>query len=321
MGYLKKETDNYAIIPDGYYQVFNKSNYIIIDKKEMFMQKEKGLISNQDIRLLEFLSVRVFATESQIYEFCRLFGLYYVNQTVDKALVRATLDKLTEGFALNRFYLSDVEAPTLNAIIPDDALVFYCLAAGGCHLLNNYSNLNMYAWSCVNNNKVSDVISKELASTQYYMRLLECVKGRLKYFRNNPIYDIINNHHYIMTMPSFDFMIETEDERRYVIGYIVKDYDSPATIRETLLALSILLKTKTWKKYYLDAARKPNLMIISQNENINFFVARELTNLGVENVWYMLEEQLENHFNQNIFLQYKEDDEAFIPSGIRIFSE
>lgn len=320
MGYLKKEADGYTIIPDNHYQVFSKSNFVTVDKKELFIKKEKGEITNQDIRILEFLSGRVFSTASQIYEFCRLYGLFYVNKKVDKVLVDTTLSKLTEFYAVNRFYLSDVESPTLNEIIPDDALVCYCLAAGGCHLLSNYSNVDMYAWTCTNNCKVSDMISKELASTQYYLRLLECVKGKLKYYRNQPIFDIVSNHRYITVMATFDCLVETEDERRYIIGYNVKDYDSPASIRETLQGLSILLRTKSWKKYYNDAARKPNLMIISQSEDVNFFVAQEVTNLGLENVWYMLEDQLENSFKQNIFLQYKEDDEVFIPSSIRIFN-
>lgn len=319
MGYLKKEKDGYTIIPDRHYQVFSKSNFVTVDKKELFIKKEKGEITNQDIRILEFLVGRVFATTDQIYEFCRLYGLYYSNKVVDKFMVDTALSKLTEFYAVNRFYLSDVESPTLNAIIPDDALVCYCLAAGGSHLLANYSNIDTYAWTCTNNCKVSDMISKELASTQFYLRLLESVKAKLKYYRSQPIYDIVNNHRYITTMASFDCLIESEDERRYVIGYNVKDYDSPASIRETLQGLSVMLKTKTWKKYYQDAARKPNLMIISQSEDVNFFVAQEVSNLGLDDTWYMLEEQLENSFKQNIFLQYKEDDEVFIPSSIRIF--
>lgn len=319
MGYLKKEKNGYAIIPDGHFQVFSKSNFVTVDKKELFISKERGEITNQDIRILEFLVGRVFATADQIYEYCRLYGLYYTNKVVDKFMVNTALAKLTDSYVINRFYLSDVESPTLNEIIPDDALVCYCLAVGGSHLLSNYSNIDTYAWTCTNNCKISDMISKDIASTQFYLRLLESVKGKLKYYRCQPIYDVIHNHRFLTIRTSFDCLIESEDERRYVIGCNFKDYDSPDSIREVLQGVSIMLKTQTWKKYYMDAARKPNLMIISQSEDTNFFVAQELTNLGVDDAWYMLEEQLENSFQQNIFLQYKEDDEVFIPSSIRIF--
>lgn len=321
MAYIKKEKDEYTSLPDSYSQVFIKSNYTTTDKKELFIRREKGEITNQDIRILEFLSSRVFATTTQLYEFCRLYGLYYSNKMVDKFLVDKALDKLTDLYVINKFYFSDVESPTVNAVIPDDALVCYCLAHGGNQLLTNYSNIDTFAWNSTNNCKTSDLISKDLAATQYYLRLLECVKGRLKYFRNNPLYDMAHNHRFVVTSASFDCLVESDDERRYIIGYVVKDYDSPATLREHLQYLSILLKTKNWMKYYQDAHKQPNLMIIAQSEETNFFVAKELSNLGLDNTWYMLEEQLERDFKGNIFLQYKEDDEVFIPSSIRLFKD
>lgn len=318
-----KKTENYTVIPNNLNQVFAVSNKILTSKPELVEMKLEGDLSNVNVAILSFLFKQNYATYQQVVEFCRIQGFYFSNGAVSDYLLQRALDKMLKCRLLNKFFLSDEEQPSVVPVFPEDAQVFYCICTGGVQLLENYDGgVEVYGWDCTSMCKVSDHISRDIAATQFYLRLLDSVADKMKYFNLSPLYVVRTNNNTYPLKASFECMVQQPGEIRYFISDVFREGDSINRVRDKLYGKERLLNTKFYKKYFPDAPKIPNYIAIVENERVLKDVAREIEESYRNKLdcWYILDEYMNRSFRDKVFLTYNYDEMQFIPSMVRVFA-
>ena len=318
MSYIQTMKD-YNVIPPNFNQVFYHKNTIPAKKQEVIQQKLDGEITNTSIELVKFLFERHFATLPQIIRFCDIHGFFYKNGKVNPLLIESHLNELRGKYIINTFFLSTEEQPAVLPIVPEDAQVFYCPAQGSVAILDNYSRAPIFGWDITSMCKASVLISRDLCATQWYLKVLESVKDELIYFRINPEYVIKSANRTKGFTATCDFEIKKSDEIRYFIIEAFRKEDSPAYIREHLANMTSLLCTKSFLKFYPDATKVPNYIIVADTEETLLNLVDETKSTKL-NPWWTIDHRLNESFsNGKPFLKYYKDERKFIPTSAKIF--
>lgn len=253
-------------VPAGYKQTFQNKFTSSISKNEVIKMKIEGKLTDRDLEITKFLFKFTFATVEQIYTYLKSINYLTQKKVIDGEEVTETsinsiksrLDKLVQNRILNKFMLSVVEEDRIN----QDALCIYCLDLGGKFLLTNYTNEDTTDWYVTKNLKASELISKELFTTQFYLRLLETCGDKVVYFETKPIRkcDKIN-----MEL-TFEFGIKSNGEVKYFIGEVARDFDIPIHFRKKVEKLERLMETNAWRKYYFDTDTPPVLLLFGEDD-------------------------------------------------------
>ena len=106
----------------------------------------------------------------------------------------------------------------------------------------------------------SEIVSKRLIVTQFYIQLQKTLGNRLVHFKPEP--DFRSGKKTII--PSFDFSIRDGVLVRNYVGEVVREFDFPIDFREKSAKLEQLLSTNAWKKYYYDADEPPVLFVFAE---------------------------------------------------------
>ena len=239
-------------IPAGYKQTFQNKFTSSISKNEVIKMKNEGKLTDRDLEIAKFLFKFRFATVEQIYTYLKAINCLTQKKANEGEEVTETsinsiksrLDKLVQNRILNKFMLSIVEEDRIN----QEALCIYCLDLGGKFLLTNYTNEDTTDWYVTTNLKASEIISKDLFTTQFYLRLLETCGGKIVYFETTPLRkcDKVN------IVPTFEFSIKSNGEVKYFIGEVAREFDVPVHFRKKAEKLERLMETNAWRKYYFD---------------------------------------------------------------------
>jgi len=253
-------------IPAGYKQTFQNKFTSSISKNEVIKMKNEGTLTDRDLEIAKFLFKFTFATVEQIYTYLKAINCLTQKKVLEGEEVTETsinsiksrLDKLVQNRILNKFMLSVVEEDRIN----QEALCVYCLDLGGKFLLTNYTNEDTTDWYVTKNLKASELISKEVFTTQFYLRLLETCGDKVVYFETKPIRkcDKIN-----MEL-TFEFGIKSNDEIKYFIGEVARDFDIPVHFRKKVEKLERLMETNAWRKYYFDTDTPPVLLLFGEHD-------------------------------------------------------
>jgi len=244
------EQDTPIQIPPDFKQTFENKFNLNIGKNEIIKMKNNNVITDRDIKIANFLFKFKFATADQIY---KLLG-----EDKTKVNLKNRLDKLVKYRVLNKFMLSDFEE---EHIVPD-SLQIYCLDLGGRYLLAHYSNQDTTDWYSTVNMKTSEIISKNLVATEFYLRIKESVPEKLLYFNVEPEFRVGKKN----VIPSFEMGLKINEQNRYFVGEVVREYDFPIQFREKAFKLESLLLTNAWKKYYYDAQQAPVLLLFADTD-------------------------------------------------------
>jgi hypothetical protein len=259
--YLKDIT-HFAEIPPDLRQTFENQFNLNVGKNEIIKMRNGNVITDRDVAIAKFLFQFRFATAEQIY---RLIG-----DDKSKSNIRSRLDKLVKYRVINKFMLGSYEEER----VAHDAFQGYCLDLGGRYLLANFSNEDISDWYSTVNMRTSELISKDLAVTEFYLRVWETVPDRLLYFKVNPEFRVGKKS----ITPSFEMGMSIGGMHRYFVGEVFRDFDFPMYARERIAKDESLLMTNAWKKYYYDTDAAPVLFLVA-GDDVN---ALELSKLTAE---------------------------------------
>ena len=244
-------SDGYSIIPSDLKQTFENKFTVNVGQNEIIKMKNNNVITDRDLAIAKFLFQFRFATSDQIFR--------YLKESKTKINLLNRLDKLVKYRILNKFMLSDIEEDS----IAEGAQTIYCLDLGGRYLLSHYSNEDVSDWYTTINMKASEIISKNLLVTEFYLRLLETCPNKLSYFKNEPEIRVGKKN----VVPSFAMCLEINGQKKYFIGEIVRAEDTASGLfREKALKLESLICTNAWKKYYYDSSQTPLLFAFADSD-------------------------------------------------------
>lgn len=255
------DNDGYIIIPADLKQTFENKFNLNVGKNEVIKMKNNGVITDRDVRVAKFLFQFKFATTDQIY---RLLG-----EPKDKVNLKNRLERLVKYRVLNRFMLSEFEE---DKIAPD-AFMIYCLDLGGKYLLSHYSNEDTTDWYSIVNMKSSEIISKNILTTEIYLRIRETCPDQLIEFKVEPEFRVGKRN----VVPSFEMTMKVNNQKKYFVGEVVREYDFPSYLREKADKYESLLCTNAWKKYYYDGDSAPVLFVFADSDLTALESAKLLT--------------------------------------------
>lgn len=248
--YVRKDIGHhFEKIPTVYRQNFRYQFSVTgVSKNEIIRLKNAGEITNRDVEIAKFLFNHTFATAEQIGN--------YINGSGEK--IRNRLEELVKKRVLNSFFLAETEMKQVK----NDALIIYCLDFGGKYLVSSYGGEDTSDWYSTINMKGSDLVSRDLIATQFFVNLANSTKDKLRNFKANPQMKVANKY----VSPLFEFALDVNFSRKYLIGEVVLDGDEALGFRDQILKLEGLLTTNAWRKYFVDVEEPPVLIIIAEND-------------------------------------------------------
>lgn len=291
-----KNTENWHVIPADLKQTFHNKFVSNVAKNEIIKMKNENVITDRDLEIAKFFFKFKFATLNQVY---KLLG----KETSVNSL-KTRLEKLVQYRILNKFMLGDTE----ETHIPMDAFTVYCLDLGGKYLLTNYSNEDTSDWSVIVNMKASEIISKDLLSTEFYLRVRETCTDKLVYFNLNPELRVARKN----VVPSFEMCLKVNGQNRYFIGEVTRQYDFPLNFRQKAEKIENLLITNAWKKYYYDSDVQPILFIFAEDDIIAKESGKILSETtSIQNFRISTDERIQKVlFEVGSFLKYMPEHQA-----------
>lgn len=293
--YLQNK-DGYIIIPADLKQTFENKFNLNIGKNEIIKMKNNNVITDRDVTIATFLFQFKFATAEQIY---KLLG-----EDKTKVNLKNRLDKLVKYRVLNKFMLSEFEEEK----VASDAYEIYCLDLGGRYLLSHYSNEDTTDWYSTINMRTSEIISRNILTTEIYLRIMQTCPNKLVHFKLEPEIRVGKKN----VIPAFEMAMKINGQIKYFVGEIVREYDFPSYFREKAFKLESLLTTNAWKKYYYDTDTSPILFVFSDSD-LTALESGKLINETTEIKSFRLstDERIQRElFDTGAFLRYLPEEEV-----------
>lgn len=292
--YLKQQ-DGVVVIPADLKQTFENKFTLNVGKNEIIKMKNSNVITDRDLKIAKFLFQFKFATAEQLSKL--------MEQETSLTNFKNRLDKLVKYRVLNKFMLSTFEQERIEP----DAFEIYCLDLGGTYLLSHYSNEDTSDWYTTVNMKTSEIISKNLTVTEFFIRLMQTCPKKVSHFKVEPELRVGKKN----VIPSFEMCIKQNGQTKYFIGEIVREYDFPIHFREKVAKLEILLQTNAWKKYYYDSDTPPILLVFADTDLTALEAGKMITETSdIRNFRLSTDERIMRElYETGAFLKYLEGQE------------
>lgn len=191
------------------------------------------------IEILILLLTYTFATCSQIERLLAAKGL-----SVSQDQLADLLNRYLEQRLINKFTLSSFPMDH----IPDDAFVIYCLDHASRHILSHfYKDDVAVTWKSTNSLRSSELVSKYLATNEFYLTLLTARGDELSAFQ--PTVDFTLRSRDIRLSATFTVM-DGATPRDYLLE-VVRKSDLPVLWRKkTNEQLAPFVLDKFWSRYF-----------------------------------------------------------------------
>jgi hypothetical protein len=292
-------------IPANLKQTFENKFMLTISQNQIVKMKNANVLTDRDLAIAKFLFQFKFATKEQLYTF--------LGEDLKKISLKNRLDKLVQYRVLNKFMLGEFEYDKIEK----DALEIYCLDLGGRYLLSNYSSLDTNDWYTTVNMKTSELISINLLSVEFFLKLLEAIPEKIDYFKVEPEYRVGKK----TLIPAFELAINENGRQVFFIGEVFRGWNTFIDVRERIEKLDSVLSTNAWKKYFIgnsppilllftendDDATKLGMAFVSMSENINFRITTD--------------NRLSGHIGEKgSFLKFDIEDEKMTGKEVRIIN-
>lgn len=309
------ELNKISDIPDDLRQTFQNKFTNTVSKNEIIKMKNDGKLTERDLEIAKFLFKFRFATASQIQQYLQILN-EDSEESASIYAIRNRLEKLVQNRVLNKFMLGDFE----EEHIKQDSYPFYCLDLGGKYLVTHYSKEDTFDWYMITNMKSSEIIAKDLLSTQFYLQLMETCPEKIVFFNVNPELRVGNKN----IVPSFEFCMKIgglEGQHRYFLGEIGRDADVPLLFRQKAEKLEQLIITNAWKKYYYDSDIAPVLFVVSETDVLAKECGKILdTCTDIKNYRFTTYERMKRPlYEKGAFLRYLPDVEALMETKASTF--
>ena len=292
--YLKQQ-DGIVVVPADLKQTFENKFTLNVGKNEIIKMRNNGVITDRDIKIAKFLFQFKFATAEQL---AKLIG-----SDTSKVNFVNRLEKLVKYRVLNKFMLSEYEEEK----IAPDAFQVYCLDLGGCYLLAHYSNEDTSDWYSTTNMKSSEIISKNLLVTEFFIRIMQTCPHKITHFKAEPELRVGKKN----IVPSFEMSMQINGQKKYFIGEVVRECDLPVYFREKVAKLESLLETNAWKKYYYDSDTQPILFVFADSDLTAVESGKLITETSeVRNFRLSTDERITRElYETGAFLKYVEEQD------------
>ncbi|MEK3955995.1 MULTISPECIES: replication-relaxation family protein [unclassified Psychrobacillus] len=253
MSFLLK-TDKHETIPADLRQTFENKFTLSVGRNEIVKMKNTDVIKDRDLDVAKFLFQMTFATARQIH--------MALADKSSSGNIQARLEKLVRYRILNKFMLSSFEEEKVHP----EAQEFYCLDLGGRYLLAHYSNQDTTDWVSTVNMKSSELISKTLAVTEFYVQLKRSIPEKIISFKAEPELRMGKKN----IVPSFELTLDVGGLPKCFLGEVVREYDFPSQFRDKAAKLESILVTRAWKKYYYQSDTPPVLFVLCDGDRTAF---------------------------------------------------
>ncbi len=293
-----KEQEGYITVPADLKQTFENKFSLTVGKNEIIKMKNSNVITDRDTMIAKFIFQFKFATLDQIYR--------YLGENKTKLNIKNRLDKRVKYWVLNKFMLGDLE----DDRVADDAMGIYCLDLGGAHLLGNYSNEDVSDWYSSVNMKASEIISKSILVTEFFLRVVETCPAKLKYFRVEPDFRVGKKN----VVPAFEMCLDINGQSKYFVGDVAREYDFPSYFRDKVMKLESMLATNAWKKYYYNVETAPILFVFADSDETAKEASQMITATSeIENFRVSTDARIQRElFGLGAFLKYLPKEEALL---------
>lgn len=262
---------NLALIEPGLTQVFEYQSSLNVGQKEIIKMKNSKVITGRDLEITKLLFEFQFATLEQIHQYINLFE--EESEKSSLSAIENRLNKLVSYRVLNRFMLTNDSS--LDKIQPN-ALRIYCMDVGGRYLLANYTNLDTIDWYTSRIQVCSEIVTKCLSATNFFLSLANTVGGAVENFRVLPEIRVKKSG----LVPTFDFTMDINGIKSHFIGEVVRENDFPIQFRDKIHKIEEFLEGKNWKRYYYDAADAPVLLIVTESDALALKTAQLMTEVS-----------------------------------------
>ena len=261
MRYIR-ESEQYVTVPDGYEQTFVNPNFATVSKNAVMKLKENGMIDNDDIEIVLFVYNMTVVTKEQVERYCKHRG---IENGADR------LDSLCQSACLNKFFLTT--EPKYRGTMPADIMYFYCLQTGGTYLLKQFKCMDMLEWGQGDNLMCSRLVGKYVLSTEMYLEMLTAPKALIVY-NKSPFYVFPN---YTLRAGAIYGFRASSGAMDYLQTDVIRSSEDILDVREKLRRYESLVTTKYWKRYYNDADNVPYLLLVTDNDDTAYSLAKEIT--------------------------------------------
>jgi len=291
-----QQQEGVVIIPADLKQTFENKFTLNIGKNEIIKMKNNNVITDRDIKIAKFLFQFKFATAQQIY---KLLG-----EDSSKINLKNRLEKLVKYRVLNKFMLSGHEEDRIHS----DALEIFCLDLGGRYLLAHYSNEDTTDWYSTANMKTSEIISKNLLTTEFFIRVMQTCPEKVAHFKVEPELRVGKKN----VVPSFEMCMKINGQMKYFIGEAIREYDFPVYLRERVGKLESLLTTNAWKKYYYDSDTPPILFGFADSDLTALEAGKLIFETSeIRNFRLSTDERIQRElFDTGAFLRYLDEQDV-----------
>lgn len=262
MEYVLKSTDGF-IIPDNYEQSFQFPPVVKADTMQVLKLVQNQNISDDEIKIMKFLTMVNFATQEQLARFCeinRIFG--------EDGAFRNMMRHLMAIRLVNRFMMGE-EKLEKGDRIPNDAKSYFCATSGAALLLEHMSTVvSLVEWDVTEVVKPAGLVARNILITELYLRLEECCPGRLSrttgnFFRSVPKYSVGKSR--VIMDADFRIASPKDDDVSFVCS-VFRSFDNDKEISERVERIETLLVTQGWKKYFPFDEEEPILILVCDNE-------------------------------------------------------
>lgn len=305
MNYVK-HLNSFVVPPDDFNKYFYNIPTIKPALDKIFNLVEGGAISDDDIKIIEFLFKVQFATFAQIVRFCNINGIKKIHRRINLMFNCSAITKF-----------SFVDHYDDNSSIPKDALLVYCLTEGGKSIIDKYTSLATFNWECSVIYQSTRNIADRLIGTEFYLNMLAGEKS--------VITNVSSDYHLAYKKDKLRsdmvYRILSSGSIYYVIGNVVRGDMDIFNLRDMLHRYDSFFITNAYTKYFPDAVAIPYLVFICDSDQTIAGICNEVVSTSkLTNILYTTVER----FSQGLglpgaFLVYNASTNQITDATFKMF--
>lgn len=266
---------------------------------------ENGTLDKQDTKLLEFLYTNKFATLEQLERIGYFYGVESVKERLSTMFTNSIVNKI--GFT---------DQPDRR--LPSDALILYCLADGGKHILEHYTDRQII-WECSNVCQLPSVIGDCLIYNELYLAFL--FNKKVKHVTSEADPKFYLRSEVLTTTANHQF--SNGEDVLYLMSDIIHTDMDVFELRKHLRLIEAVVTTQIWKRFFGDGANPPIVIFIVENDDSAKFLTKEVYQSSkVRDFRLTTPERLNGTLGRTgAFMKYDEASETLIDVKVGMFDE
>jgi len=258
------------------------------------------------LEILILLLDYTFATRAQLERLLKAKGVAGV-EALDDLLAKYLDRRLINSFTLSAYPMDHV---------PEDAFVIYCLDHAARHVLSHFYRDDVsVTWKSTNALRSAELVSKYLATNEFYLALLTAKNKTLSFFQPTVNFTIRNRD---IRMSAMFQVMSGETPRDFVLE-VVRASDLPVNWRKKVNEqVAPFMMDKFWNRYF---RIEPVFLFLAENEQQAEELA-EIYHLRTENLKFRVttDKELLKGIDKATFYKYEPAAEKkLVPVVANIF--